>query len=281
MIRELAPAKVNLMLHVGRPRPDGLHPVCSLLASLDLCDELEMEPATENSLECPGVNGENLVTRALEAFRGRAELPPVAVRIDKRIPVAAGLAGGSADAAAALRAANRLAGEPLDAGALRELGAGIGSDVPSQIEPRHALVQGVGELVEPVDLPGMHAVLVPSDAGLSTADVYAELDRRGGGRERLDAEPVRALVDGAASSAPERRAALASGLENDLEPVALGMRPELADTLAALRDAGAPAAAVSGSGPTCFALFADRADAERAADAVPGAIVAPFRETAA
>jgi 4-diphosphocytidyl-2-C-methyl-D-erythritol kinase len=277
MITELAPAKLNLVLQVGRPRPDGLHPVCSMFASIDLCDELKLharEGAGEDVVDCPGVTGPNLAASALAAFRervGEDALPPVWLSIRKRIPVAAGLAGGSADAAAALRAANRLAGERLDAWAMRQLAAGLGSDVPSQIDPRHALVQGVGELVEPVDLPEMWAVVVPSEPGLATPDVFAELDRLEGCRDRLDPGPLRALAAGPAD-------ALAAGLENDLEPASVSLRPKLSATLAALRASGAPDAAVSGSGPTCFALFGDREGAEAAAATLPGALVVAFRD---
>lgn len=278
MIRELAPAKLNLVLQVGRPRPDGLHPLCSLFASIDLCDELELRPREgtgEDVVDCPGVSGPNLAAGALAAFRERAgsdALPPLSLSIRKRIPVAAGLAGGSADAAAALRAANRLAGEPLDAAALRELAAGLGSDAPSQVDPRHAVVQGVGERVEPVDLPERWAVVVPSERGLATPEVFAELDRIEGWRDRLDPGPLRALAAGPAD-------ALAAALENDLEPATLSLRPELSATLAALRDSGAPVAAVSGSGPTCFALFGDAEAAEGAAAALPGALAVAFRDS--
>jgi 4-diphosphocytidyl-2-C-methyl-D-erythritol kinase len=276
MIAERAPAKLNLVLHVGRPRLDGLHPICSLFASVDLEDELELEPlggGERDQVECPGVPAPNLAQAALGALRGRLghdALPPLRLIIRKRIPVAAGLGGGSADAAAALRAANRLAGEPLGAEELRELGAGLGSDVPSQVEPRHALVQGTGEQVEPLELPRLHALLVPAAEGLSTAAVYAELDRLGGGREQLDPEPLRKLAGGT----PQE---LAAGIENDLEPAALSLRPELSGTLDALRAAGALAAAVSGSGPTCFGLFADRAAVERAETTLPGSLPVGLR----
>ena len=118
--------------------------------------------------------GPNLAAAAIAAYRARVpELPALHVRIDKRIPVAAGLAGGSADAAAVLRAADRIAGAALGAAQLRELAAGLGSDVPSQVEPAHALVQGVGEIVEAIELPPLAAVLVPQAQGLATAAVYA------------------------------------------------------------------------------------------------------------
>ncbi len=278
LLHEQAPAKLNLVLHVGRPRPDGLHPLCSLFASIDLADAVEAEVAdgAADSVDCPGVEGRNLATDAIEEFRRRAApaLPPLAVRIDKRIPVAAGLGGGSADAAAVLRIANRVAGDPADAAALREMAASLGSDVPSQIHPGHALVQGVGEIVEAVSLPPLPAVLVPDAQGLSTAAVYAEFDRLGGGRERLDPEPIRELARQAVGS-PDR---LANALQNDLQPAALSLRPELARSLERLSAAGALGAAVTGSGPTCFALFSEQAAAAEAAAAIPGSIVARLRQ---
>jgi len=221
---------------------------------------------------CAGVDGPNLVAEALAALRATAApaLPPLRVTIDKRIPVAAGLGGGSADAAAALRAANELTGSPLDVAGLRELGAGLGADVPSQVEPRHALVTGTGERVEPVELEEMWFVLAPDPAGLATADVYAEADRRGCTRAELDPGAAREL----AALPP---AELAPRLENDLEPAALSLCPELADRLEALRAAGALAARVTGSGPTAFGLFAARGDAERAAAATPDSIVTTLR----
>ena len=275
MARELAYAKLNLVLHVGPPRDDGLHPICSLFASIDLADEVTAEALDggEDSVECAGVPGHNLASRALADFRARAGrgLPPLAVTIDKRIPVAAGLGGGSADAAAALRIANTLTEEPLGREELLRLAAGLGSDVPSQLEPRHALVQGTGERLEPVGLPPFAAVLIPDDQGLSTAAVYAELDRREGWRERLDPEPLRELA--ASTSA----AALAAALDNDLEAAALALRPELEERLEALSGAGALGAAVSGSGPTCFGIFGDRPAAEAAAASLQGALVAEPR----
>ncbi len=219
-----------------------------------------------------GVDAPNLAEAALAAFRGVVpSLPPLVVRIAKRIPIAAGLGGGSADAAATLRAANRLTGDPLDAAALREIAATLGSDVPSQVEPRHALVAGVGEIVEPLPLPPLEAVLVPQAEGLRTGAVYRRLDQLRGWRERLDPGAVRAVAEA-------DPAAWAGALENDLQPAALALRPELAGTLEYLRSAGALAALVSGSGPTCFGLFADRAAAEAAAAGSPGALVTRLRQ---
>lgn len=271
---ERAPAKVNLALHVGARRGDGLHFLCSLFASVDLHDDVTLRTSDADAVVCPEVAGENLAAQALSAFRDAApdaRLPPMRVEIQKRIPVAAGLGGGSADAAAVLRAANQISGAPLDDDGLREAAAPLGSDVPSQVRPAHAVVSGTGELVEPVGLPAITLVLLPARQGLSTGAVYSELDRlRGRGvapaRERLDPEPLRRLAN-----APVRD--LAAALENDLEAAALSLRPELASALDRLREAGAIGARITGSGPTAFGVFADRESAARAARDLPGAIV--------
>ena len=250
MIRERAPAKVNLLLHVGSRRPDGLHELCSLFASIDLADEVTVEPADADEVRCPGVEGPNLALAAVERFRAdtAADLPPLRVVIDKRIPVAAGLGGGSADAAAVLRAANELAGRPLDADGLRALGVKLGADVPSQIEPRHALVTAAGEDVEPVALPPMTLLLVADATGLSTAEVYAQADALGTTRTELDPDHVRSLA-----GRPLQE--LAASLENDLEAAAVSLRPELSGRMDELREAGALAVRVTGSGPTVFGVF--------------------------
>jgi 4-diphosphocytidyl-2-C-methyl-D-erythritol kinase len=250
VIRERAPAKVNLLLHVGPARADGLHELCSLFASIDLADELAIEPARADRVECPGVEGPNLAAEAVRAFRAEAapDLPPLSVSIDKRIPIAAGLGGGSADAAAVLRAANELAGRPLDGDGLRALGMRLGADVPSQVEPRHALVTGAGERVEPVELPPMTLLLHTDEEGLATAEVYRRADELGATRRALDPDRVRDLA---------RRPLyeLAALLENDLEAAAVALRPELAGRMDALREAGALTARVTGSGPTVFGVF--------------------------
>jgi 4-diphosphocytidyl-2-C-methyl-D-erythritol kinase len=268
-IQEQAFAKLNLILHVARPRVDGLHPLCSIFASIDLHDDVRVESAESDRVECPGVDGPNLAAAAVTAFRRRVpSLPPLRVGIDKRIPVAAGLGGGSADAAAVLRAANRIAGDALDLPDLQRLGAELGSDVPSQIDPRHAVVSGLGEIVDPIELPPFGAVLVPQQVGLSTAAVYAEFDRLGGGRSEVDVGALHVLT---------REMPLLPVLGNDLQPAALSLRPELTGALASLRAAGALGALVSGSGPTCFGLFEDRAAAGAAADKIEGAIAAGLR----
>lgn len=277
-VREAAPAKVNLILQVGPRRPDGLHELCSLFASIDLADEVTVATAEArggpDTVQTPGVDGPDVCVSALAELRAAApgaELPPLDVTIEKRIPIAAGLGGGSADAAAVLRAANELAGGPLSPDGLRALATRVGADVPSQVEPAHAIVGGSGELVEPVALPSLWLVLVPQREGLSTADVYAEADRIGATRHELDPEAVRA----AARQEPRM---LAASLANDLQAAALSLRPELRRPLAALEEAGAIGALLSGSGPTAMGVFEDERSARHAAGAAD--IVARIRNNA-
>ncbi len=187
---------------------------------------------------------------------------PLRVEIEKRIPVAAGLGGGSADAAAILRLA---AGEVGD---LQGLAAELGADVPSQLHPTLALVRGAGERVEPLPEPAAHAaVLLPDGGGLSTAEVFAAADRLGAGREpaELEALAVRLREAAGAGASPLSYPEL---LVNDLEAPARSLRPGIGDALDELREAGAPVALLSGSGPTAVGLFADLAAARAAAAAI-------------
>ena len=268
-----APAKLNLCLFVGPTREDGLHEIGSLFEPLELADELRVSavPGGEDEVACPEVGGPNLVAKALAALREAGwQSPPLRVEISKRIPVAAGLGGGSADAAAVLR----LARGELEG--LRVVSASVGADVPSQLQPRPCLVSGAGEVVEPIPPPAAHGVvLVPQTMGLTTAEVYAEADRLGVTRGESELEVIRrqlrdAVVDGASPlTYPEH-------LVNDLQPAAITLRPEIEPVLAALAEVGAEHAMVTGSGPTAFGLFADRAAAEHAAAELsisyPGAI---------
>ena len=268
-----APAKLNLCLLVGERRHDGLHALCSLFEALTLADRIVVEEAEHDEVVCDGVEDTNLAAIALAALRGRGwERPPLRVEIDKRIPIAAGLGGGSADAAALLR----LAADEVEG--VAELAAELGSDIPSQLDPGLAVVSGVGELVEPLPAPREHAfVLIPDPRGLSTAEVYAEADRLGVGRPPEELEAARGrLAELAGTGASPLD--YADRLENDLEPAALSLRPSIAEALGALREVGARAARVTGSGPTAFGLFADIAEADAAASALPpryaGAMVA-------
>jgi 4-diphosphocytidyl-2-C-methyl-D-erythritol kinase len=255
-----APAKLNLCLFLGPRRGDGLHSLCSLFEPLALADSLTIVDSERDEVVCPGVDGENLVARALAGLRKHGwDSPPLRVEIEKRIPVAAGLGGGSADAAAVLRLAQ---GAVAD---LEVLAAEIGADVPSQLVPALALVQGAGERVERLPAPAPHAVvLLPGGGGLSTADVFAEADRLGLGREAGElGELATRLRDAAgAGASPLEYADL---LANDLEPAALSLRPQIGAALDALRGAGAPLAFMSGSGPTAVGLFPALTPAKSAA----------------
>jgi 4-diphosphocytidyl-2-C-methyl-D-erythritol kinase len=276
-----APAKLNLGLYLGKPREDGLHELCSLFEPLALADILRITEAERDEVICPGVEGENLAARALRALRKRGwDAPPLRIEIEKRTPVAAGLGGGSADAAAVLRLATdgniasvrsnpRIAREsanaPVPVADLLGIAAELGADVPSQLRPALALVRGAGERVEPLPAPAEHAaLLLPSGGGLSTKAVFDEADRLGLGREESELEEI----------APRLRAAAGAGasplayvdlIVNDLEPAAVSLRPDIGTALEALRTTAAPAVFLSGSGPTAVALFSSIAEAESAA----------------
>jgi 4-diphosphocytidyl-2-C-methyl-D-erythritol kinase len=261
-----APAKLNLCLYVGGRRDDGLHELRSLFCPLALSDRIVAVDASGEADEvvCPGIDGPNLAAGTLEALRARGwSRDPVYVEIDKRIPVAAGLGGGSADAAAMLR----LAEGEVDG--LEGIAAGLGADVPSQLKPAFALVGGAGERVERLDDPGEFGlVLIPDDVGLRTADVFAEADRLGLGRSAAELDQLEGQLREAArgGASPLEYAEL---LVNDLEQAALSLRPEISEALAALEEVGAKRALVTGSGPTAFGLFADIVRADDAAAALP------------
>lgn len=268
-----APAKLNLCLYLGRPRDDGLHELRSLFCPLTLSDRIVVRDAERDEVVCAQVDGPNLVEQALAGLRARGwERGPATVEIEKRIPVAAGLGGGSADAAALLRLARDEVGDVAD------LAAQLGADVPSQVDPAFALVGGAGERVEPLPPPRhFGAVLIAAETGLSTAEVYAEADRLGLGRDGAELDSIAAELREAAGRG-ESPLAYRELLVNDLADAALSLRPEIAVALQALRNAGAEAALVTGSGPTAFGIFEDIAAADAAAGALSprfaGAIVA-------
>ncbi len=268
-----APAKLNLCLYLGRPREDGLHDLRSLFCPLTLSDRIVVSDAERDEVVCPDVEGPNLAAAALAGLRARGwPRHPVRVEIEKRIPVAAGLGGGSADAAAVLR----LAGDEVEG--LPDLAAELGADVPSQLDPALALVAGAGEVVEPLEPPRhFGVVLVAAEDGLSTADVYTEADRLGLGRDPAELDSIAAELRKAAGrgASPLDYREL---LVNDLAHAALSLRPAIGGALAALTDAGAQVALLTGSGPTAFGIFEDIAEADAAAGQLAprfaGAIVA-------
>jgi 4-diphosphocytidyl-2-C-methyl-D-erythritol kinase len=256
-----APAKLNLCLYVGPRREDGLHEIRSLFEPLELADELRITEAREDEVICEGIEGPELTATALAALREHGwDGPPLRIEVTKRIPVAAGLGGGSADAAAVLRLARG------EVEGLRSIAAGIGADVPSQLQPRPGLVAGAGEVIEPAPPPGEHAVvLIPQQDGLATAAVYGEADRLGSPRGEAELEAIRRslrdAVDQSGSPLDYRE-----HLVNDLQAAAISLRPEIEDALHALEEAGAPHAMVTGSGPTAFGLYRTAEEAAAAAD---------------
>lgn len=260
-----ANAKVNLCLYVGPLRSDGRHEIATLMDSLTLCDDLRMELEPDgldaDEVLCPGVEGPNLAADALAAFRARTgwDAPPVRLRIDKRIPIAGGMAGGSADAAAALR----LAGEASwlgDRRTVEEIAATLGADVPSQVRGGLVLATGEGTRLRPLSLSLPYSVVVlPLDARLSTADVYAEADRLGLARDALGL--ARALTRMQAALSAET---ILDHLHNDLQDAARSLCPAIDDALEAALAAGADHALVCGSGPTVLAVCIDAGHRERA-----------------
>ncbi len=249
-----APAKVNLALVVGPLRQDGKHELVTVYERLSLADRVSVEAG--GTLRVTGFADDTLARGALAALAAAAGVEPCwSVHVEKRIPVAAGLGGGSSDAAAALRLANETLASPLPAERLHDVAAALGADVPFFLRPGPQLGEGDGTELTPLDLPRDYAVCVVLPRGAtkpSTASVYAAFDRRGG-----------------AAGFPERRAALRQALAAVRAPRDLAALPpnDLASSpLAAdLRALGAFRADVSGAGPAVYGLFLDLATARRAA----------------
>ncbi len=254
--RVRAPGKVNLCLYLGPRRPDGRHELLTVFESVSLADELFVSTAADppDVVHCEGLAeaGENLVTVALTRLREAGwHGPPLHVQIEKRIPIAGGMAGGSADAAAILRLAQEL--ERLPEQPLRQLAAGLGADVPSQLAPGLALGTGAGDLVGELPPLASHTLLIlPQPLELSTAEVYAEADRLGLGHDHLGLQRKRAAVEQEIQAGGRPPAQL---FVNELEPAALSLLPQIEESLDAARESGADHAMVSGSGPTVFGLF--------------------------
>jgi len=261
-----APAKVNLTLHILGRRDDGYHELDSIVAFAGVGDRLTFEPGLPLSLttlgptaEAAGPEADNLVLKAARALAERTPgLRLGRFTLQKQLPVAAGLGGGSSDAAAALRALADANGLALDDVRLAEAAQATGADVPVCLDPRARRMSGIGEkLGAPLGLPALPAVLVNPRAASPTPAVFAGMGLARGGRsggeafsEPLDANPAAALARG----------------RNDMQASAERLTPEITETLAALGEAGgARLVRMSGSGATCFALYADRHAAARAA----------------
>lgn len=267
------PAKVNVQLAVGAARPDGFHDLANVFLAVSLYDEVTATAAAGLTVTCAGPDADkvpldrtNLAARAAEILAERAGIAPdVHLHIEKRIPVAGGMAGGSADGAAALLACDALWGLKTPVDDLLALCAELGSDVPFSLVGGAALGTGRGEILTPVAAGTFHWVFAVADGGLSTPAVFREFDRLTAGTEVPAPQASPALLAALASGDPD---ALAATLANGLQSAALSLRPSLADTLAAGTDAGALAALVSGSGPTTAFLVRDAESATKVAAAL-------------
>ncbi|HWH33079.1 MAG TPA: 4-(cytidine 5'-diphospho)-2-C-methyl-D-erythritol kinase [Egibacteraceae bacterium] len=258
-----APAKVNLVLRVAAPRPDGYHPVTTLLVAVDgLADTVRVASAPARRVICPGVaERDNLAWRAMDVLE-RATDRPVRLRvdIDKRIPAQAGLGGGSSDAAAVMRAARDLLGLALGDGDLERLAAEVGSDVPFFVRGGAQWATGRGEVLTPAEPPpGLWLLLTPPVVALPTALVYRAWDA--GARPPALPPPD--------TAAPLRDWRRDGRVGNDLWPAALARAPRLGGVARALRAAGARRVLLCGSGGALAGLFGSAEDA-RAAAARPG-----------
>lgn len=266
------PAKVNVQLAVGAARPDGFHDLANVFLAVGLYDEVTVTPADELRVTCEGPDADqvpldrtNLAARAAIVLAERRGLAPaVHIHIAKDIPVAGGMAGGSADGAGALLACDALWGTGASREELLDICAELGSDVPFSLVGGAALGTGRGEKLRVLDMGGVfHWVFAMAGRGLSTPAVFREFDRLGEGTVIPEPVASQPLLDALAKGDPD---ALAAAVSNDLQPAALSLFPELADTLAAGRAAGALTALVSGSGPTTAFLARDPESAAKVAE---------------
>jgi 4-diphosphocytidyl-2-C-methyl-D-erythritol kinase len=272
-VRVRVPAKVNLHLGVGPVRPDGYHELHTVYHAVSIYDEVTARRGDTLSLTMEGegtgdlaLDGSNLIIRAAEALAAHAGVAGQArLHLRKQIPLAAGLAGGSADAAATLVACDALWGLGCTRDELARVAAGLGADVPFLLYGGTALGTGYGEKISPVLAHGAawHWVVALADDGLSTPEVYRELDRL----RAVGAAPDPLPAPDPLLAALRQRdpVVLAAALGNDLAPAALSLRPTLAEVLRAGESAGALAGLVSGSGPTCVFLTRDPDHAEQVA----------------
>ena len=255
-----APAKLNLSLLVSPPRSDGFHPLESLVQTIAWCDLLTIEEGEgEDTLEIVGAEidvSENLVLKALETARTRGSVPPLSMSLEKRLPIATGLGGGSSDAAAALKAAVDLGG--LSESLAIEVAPAVGADVALFLTGGSLLMAGVGETITAVEpLSGFSVAIAVPDFALATAEVYKRWDKMEGPRGEAVANP---------SLPPQLRNGMP--IRNDLLPAALDLEPRLGDFMADLREMWGTPVSMTGSGSACFGYFESTAEAEDAAASV-------------
>ncbi len=265
---EAAPAKINLALHVTGQRPDGFHDLESLVAFAEIGDDLDAFPADEDSLVLAGPfasalspGQSNLVLKAVSAFRRAwpdAVPHGLELRLAKNLPVASGIGGGSADAAAALRLMNALSAAPASDGELAELAVSLGADVPVCLFSRPCLVHGIGEVVQPLaEFPQAHIVLVNPLVAVATAEIFRHLHQR-------QNPPLPPLPDQLSHAA--MLGLWMKETRNDLQSAAIAVVPQIGALIEELQGLqGCVAARMSGSGATVFGLFGSGALAHQAA----------------
>lgn len=266
-IARLAPAKINLALHVTGRRADGYHLLESLVVFAGVGDRISVKPTLADRLQTSGVhaadlNSDNLVIRARDALRDRfpgRTMPSVDIHLAKNLPVASGIGGGSSDAAATLKTLSELWQLQTDMATLCDIGLALGADVPMCLHGTPLIARGIGDQIAPISgFPALALVLVNSGVSVSTAEIFGLLDK--------PASPPLPLVENPIEF--EAILELLGSTQNDLQEPALSAAPAIADTLNALTNTGAAFARMSGSGATCFGLFEAHDAAEKSAAAI-------------
>ena len=272
LLVEKAYAKINLGLKVRGRRPDGYHEILSVVQCVDLADVLYFEPASSDQLTCSldglSTGPDNLVCRAVDAFRARLDCPVQSFRIhlEKNIPIGAGLGGGSADAAAALRALNRFYDQPFSNAGLRQIAATLGSDIPFLVEGGTALLRGRGEILEDLSWEGaVFYVLAYPEVEVSTAWAYEQLGQFG--PILTENTPYFNFVVSLSGGCVDHDG-LFEVLENDFTPAVYRTYPIVAELRSQLDRVGARATLMSGSGSTVYGIFDDRKTASQAQSAL-------------
>lgn len=288
MLRIDAPAKINLALHITGQRADGYHLIDSLVVFAEFGDQVSVELSDKDGFQLDGPEaaalsgetaGSNLVVRARDALRDAArrsglDMPPVGIYLDKRLPVASGIGGGSADAAATIKALCELWDYQPGPEVLAKLALDLGADVPMCLDGKPLIARGIGEALSPVELGfDLDLVIVNPRVGVSTPSVFAALEHRNN-------EP---LPSPEGLNDKDRFVEWLRTTRNDLQPPAQRMVPAIGDCLSALRHAGAGLARMSGSGASCFGVFDSPGAAQAAAASLkraqPGWFIAATQTT--
>lgn len=261
MTRYAAPAKLNLSLHVSPPDASGMHPLESLVQTIDLLDEVDVSVGATDEFSCSGADldpEDNLVVAALQALRRTVEIPPVAINLRKRIPLEAGLGGGSSDAAATLAALVDLTDQA--SAIATDVAPGLGADVPLFLAGGTQMMTGFGEVVSAQpSLSGFAVAVVVPQFGLGTADVYRRWDELEG--------PLGPTIPDQ-TLPPQLRGSMP--LRNDLVPAAIDLEPQMGDFISAVSGAWSTPVAMTGSGAACFSFFSSVDEASDAASSIEG-----------